>query len=58
LLRALCTLRAHRRKLGLPLTFDAKFMAFRLLRQRHSPSSKRFCLCDFAGWFRSRLRTP
>jgi len=42
----------RRRQAG-PLTWR-----FGYWRQRHAPFSKCSCICDFAGCFRSRLRTP
>jgi hypothetical protein len=42
----------------MPLTFDARFMVFRALSPVPSQCSRRSCTCGFAGWFRSRSRTP
>ena len=41
----------------MPLTFDAKFMAYRLLASPLLAVFEPSCICDSAAWFRSRLRT-
>ena len=42
----------------MPLTLMRSLWGFACWRRCQTRSSKRFCICDFAGWFRSRLRTP
>jgi hypothetical protein len=42
----------------MPLTFDSKFMVFLLLSSVPHSVFATTSICDFAGWFRSPLRTP
>jgi hypothetical protein len=42
----------------MPFTSTRSSWRFGCWRQCHSPSSKRSCICDFAGCFRSRSHTP
>ena len=36
----------------MPLTFDTKYMVFRLVSPVPFSVFRRFCICGFAGWFR------